>query len=379
MKKKEHKRGGSAFASTLFVCLVSVAAGQAQVTNDAIKNRYILKVDETLMHSSTYQSSVEWNCVNKSLTKKCLVYHNDQWFQFSIPEAGRYFLNLANQQCRAKRGLQVLVIEGNPCDTDTYRIHTCIDRIPQEDVFVVLDSLRGNTQYLVNIDGFLEDNCDFDIQLATRPRGFPHVLNVDEEVSTDLISRDSVVQISIDLTDQQSGQFTHFEIHRRRSGDERSILVTAFQVEKNSVGKPIQQYIRSDTLITQGRYTYRIVGQDETGMRTILKCHDILYADDRVISSTTEASDWIITVPLRKDRSAKVSTYLYDGPSNQLLQHKDWDVRRNRPDSIQLSVSDYVKADKRIFVVRMVYDKSQQVQREVFILNEERKILERQE
>src|SRR3954465_1716422 len=132
----------------------------AQVENNSFKDRIHLVADAPLRHSTTAKATVEWACVNKALTNKCLVYHNDQWFYFTLEAAGNYYLNISGQKCRDKRAVQVLIIEGNPCETPNYRILECVSRGLQSDVFIPLQSLRAKTLYLVNIDGFLGDYCD---------------------------------------------------------------------------------------------------------------------------------------------------------------------------------------------------------------------------
>jgi hypothetical protein len=87
----------------------------AQVPNDKIDQRHQLKLDGNTTVSTTANSSVEWRCIAKALTNKCLVYHNDQWFSFQVEENGNYYLNITNQQCKKLKGLQVILLEGNPC------------------------------------------------------------------------------------------------------------------------------------------------------------------------------------------------------------------------------------------------------------------------
>src|SRR5688572_29456322 len=116
-----------------------------QVSNNSISSRTELILDAPGTHSTTANSSVEWECVNKSLTNKCLIYHNDQWFHFTPQANGKFFLNISSQQCRDLQGIQVVVIEGNPCEVKTYRILKCIPKVFQDDVFIELDSLLAKT------------------------------------------------------------------------------------------------------------------------------------------------------------------------------------------------------------------------------------------
>lgn len=85
---------------------------------------------------------------------------------------GTYYLNISSQDCRNSRGVQAIVIEGNPCEAANYKILHCTPQIVQEDVFIEISDVRSDRTYLVNIDGFLGDFCNFDIQLSSYPVGF---------------------------------------------------------------------------------------------------------------------------------------------------------------------------------------------------------------
>ena len=88
-----------------FFLLVICFTLAAQVSNNNIGSRTELILDAAPTHSTTANSSVEWACVNKSLTNKCLIYHNDQWFHFTPQTNGKLFLNIASQQCRDLQGI----------------------------------------------------------------------------------------------------------------------------------------------------------------------------------------------------------------------------------------------------------------------------------
>src|ERR1044071_3342301 len=116
------------------VILIFVSTGVfAQVANDNIEGRLQLDLNKPF-HSSTAGANVQWKCINKALTNKCLVYHNDQWFSFTVAQSGNYFINIGAQQCRDSKGVQMIIIEGNPCEVATYKILECINQIRTEDV-----------------------------------------------------------------------------------------------------------------------------------------------------------------------------------------------------------------------------------------------------
>lgn len=237
----------------VIICLLVCIRVSAQVSNNNIEERLHIELGKPV-HSSTAGASVQWKCINKKLTDKCLVYHNDQWFSFSVERPGNYFINIASQKCRDSKGVQMIVIEGNPCETSTYKILECIPQIRTEDVFVELASLRANVQYLVNIDGFLGDFCEFSIELAGKPKGLPR-----KDVDLDTLDIDSrlenkVVTMKWSIAENLAKEIREFKIFRN------SNLITEFGTSRNAYGQAKNTFQFVDTLTTPGTYKYNIYG-----------------------------------------------------------------------------------------------------------------------
>jgi hypothetical protein len=163
----------SKFVAYLLIQLITGTCCFGQVLNDRIQNRIALQLDAGWHTSSTINSKVEWDCINKKLTQKCLVYHNDQWFTIMPAGRGPYYLNVSNQSCKDLYGVQMVVIEGDPCKTDSYRLKKCFAFSDQSDFFVKLDSLIPQNSYLINVDGYLGDRCGFAIEFSSVFRGIP--------------------------------------------------------------------------------------------------------------------------------------------------------------------------------------------------------------
>jgi hypothetical protein len=68
----------------------------------------------------------------------------------------------------------VVVIDGEPCKTETYKILSCVSLETQDDVNVKLVGLTENQDYLINVDGYLEDQCSFIIDISPVPKGVSH-------------------------------------------------------------------------------------------------------------------------------------------------------------------------------------------------------------
>jgi len=279
----------------------------AQVANNNIEERLQLDLNKPL-HSSTAGANVQWKCINKSLTNKCLVYHNDQWFSFTVDKPGDYFINISAQACRDSKGVQMILIEGNPCEVQTYKILECINQIRTEDVFIEAKSLKANTQYLVNIDGFLGDFCEFDIELSDKRKGLPR-----QDVNLDTLKIESrlekkVVTMKWSIDEKMARDISEFRIFRN------STFVTELGMSRNAYGLASNQFEFVDTLKSAGTYNYKIYGIRESDNMPLL-----LSARQFSINPEVKAEPKVVTkvLPLRlmfKEHDVfQLRLYNYDG------------------------------------------------------------------
>lgn len=332
-----------------FILTALISQTIAQVSNNGIRNRLSLMLDAPPIASTTAKSSVEWNCINKALTNKCLVYHNDQWFDFIVPEPGPYFLNVSAQQCREKRGVQAIVIEGNPCEIKTYRILRCINQIRQDDVFIRLDSLKPAIPYLVNIDGFLGDFCDFKMQLATHPEGFPQR---EENPDTTLAPiYQGVSRFAIDWTVKKTRieDFERFRVFRNKVSDVKSILVNEQSVKRNAYGAPELAYIALDSLDREGVYTYRVFGiHRETLIPHYLWVRQVTFIEPK---NKLVVQQRIVIVPVSYPHKTILRILIYDRLTDKkLLNYRHaFDPVRNK--SIEVYLGDLLDKGIKEFLI----------------------------
>ena len=138
---------------------ITTLSAHSQVVNDSIHRRIELQLGKP--HTSyTAHSTVEQNCVDESLTGKCIKYHNDQWFTFRSGDTDKLFVNVSQQQCKDLNGVQLVLLTGEPCDPSTYTILSCTSSGTNDD-FYVEANVHPYTTYLLNVDGYLEDFCSF--------------------------------------------------------------------------------------------------------------------------------------------------------------------------------------------------------------------------
>lgn len=280
-----------------------------QIANNNIEDRLQLTLNKPLQ-SSTAGANVQWKCINKALTNKCLVYHNDQWFSFQVEKAGNYFINISSQRCRDSKGVQLIVIEGNPCEVSTYKILDCIDQIRTEDVFVELSSLKAKTQYLVNVDGFLGDFCEFNIELSERPAGFPRYDTNLDTLDIDSRIEKKIVTMNWTIDEKLAKELREIRILRNTS------VVKDLAIGRNAYGLASKSYQFTDTLKSAGVFKYNIYGIRESDNMPLLLSERKFEVKPEVTPSRSESAV-IKVLPLRlkfKEHDLfQLRLYNYDG------------------------------------------------------------------
>jgi hypothetical protein len=320
----------------------------AQVQNNSFKDRIHLVVDSPLLHSTTAKATVEWECVNKALTNTCLVYHNDQWFYFTLDQAGDYYLNISSQKCRDKRGVQVLIIEGNPCETKDYRILECVSHGLQNDVFVSLQALKAKTPYLINIDGFLGDYCDFNIQIATKPLGLPLHYDRKDTVGVKTIQKGKLVEIRWVVPRERIEMYIGFNVYKKRSEDSRTTMTREVMIERNTYGQPVLHYSFLDTLTQQGNYVYTVFGiQKETLIPIMVSENKVSYFEKK--ADPKPQSHAIIQIANSMSENFEVMVYDHVN-SSELIKYRTY-VNPKSARELDVDLSEYIGKGLKSFMV----------------------------
>ena len=238
----------------------------AQVPNDDIARRRVLGAGETAT-SNTTGCTVQWGCVDEKLTGKCIEYHNDQWFEFTPAVAGRYYVNIGGQRCRDTRGVQLVVLTGTPCEPATYKVLCCTSLGSQDDVFVTLDSLQAGRPYLLDVDGYLKDFCQFTLQVSDQPRGLPALAA--PPLSSVAPTRTPLVTLRWTLPDSLAAA-TQFRVLRREVAAFRSQARATVAVSRTAYGGGSQDFTWTDTLNVPGRYLYQVVAETPNNASALL-------------------------------------------------------------------------------------------------------------
>lgn len=349
------------FLIILFTYLFTFFGGQesaCQVINDNIENRLELKMNEPL-GSVTTDCTLQWKCLNHALTKKMIMYHNDQWFFFKTTQLDRYFINISDQECRDLRGVQLMVIHGEACVPDSYKIVDCVSLGNQDDVFLELDNLEPNEEYLVLIDGYLHDFCGFDIEFSDTPRGMP----IDEKAISSMSATstsDFLIALHWSVPDSITDLISRYEVYRRQELEYKSTKIYEVEQGFNSRGVPLLDYDFEDVLPDYGKYQYKIMGIGDHNrllVSTVSKnYHHIWRADtnplnnSQNIDSISEDPAYWLEVDLNYPKPCKLKITIFDASSQRLLKRYDFVYN-----AINTSFKAYIKGfkEKGIFSYRI--------------------------
>jgi hypothetical protein len=312
----------------LIFCLVE---SKGQVINDNIENRLELKLNEPRL-SNTTDCTLQWKCLNHALTKKLIQYHNDQWFFFKSTTTEQLFINISGQDCRDLRGVQIMVIGGFACIPESYEILECISLGDQDDVFLKLDHLDTGQEYLVLIDGYLNDFCSFEIELSEIPKGFP--IENSGLVPMELVPiSDLHLEIFWSVPDSISNLVRQYEIFRKDDLAFNSLLIHEIPQGFNAKGAPRLDYVVEDILPDFGAYYYKIIGIGDMDRFLIAKRllsynRPPRYKADSISSLTNTDSSaskmeniqsWL-EVDLHYPRACKLKISIYNASSQSLLK-----------------------------------------------------------
>lgn len=321
----------------------------AQVINNSIENRSVLIPEADFIATSTDESTVEWACVSKALTNRCLIYHNDQWFTFKLATGGKYYLNISNQKCRDELGIQAIIIEGNPCEIKSYKILQCIPKIKQQETFIELDSLKPNLTYLVNIDGFLGDFCNFNIQLSSKPHGLSHDAKNLDTLKVSVLRSGGIVTLNWETPRLVVNEMVAFEIYRSSKGSTRSLFVSSMPVELNALGSAQTVYSLLDTLTAEGSYRYEIRGLFKAGEKRILSQQIVTFYQD-----IKPAPDQMLNVSLDYKNGTSLQILLLDKKRDQILKQFSFEFNKVQDSNQRIYVGNYIQMGVKNFMVRVI-------------------------
>ena len=291
-----------------------------QVVNDKAAGKIDLPINASPFTSNTSGCTVERSCVEESLTGKCIEYHNDQWFGFTTRQAGAYYVNVSGQSCRDIKGIQLVVMEGTLCRPQTYRILSCTSLATQDDIYVRLE-LLANHSYLINVDGYLNDFCQFQIGVNTRSTGFP-ARSIGLKSAADQTLTERWVELDWLVSDSLATSLIGYQLYRRYEKEMKSALRKRLEHRRNTRGESVLRYATTDTLSERGRYVYQIVGirNDNTSVWIAEKVVD--YRPDLF-----KPEDFL-TLRLQYALNTPLTVIIFDAATDRMLGKRDFTHQR---------------------------------------------------
>jgi hypothetical protein len=325
----------------LFSLLMMPFILYAQVPNDDIEKRLPLALNEPVS-SNTIESTVQWNCLNQDLTRSCIKFHNDQWFEFRQPaQAGPLFINVFGQDCKDIWGVQVVIFSGVPCQPETYELITCYSKGNKDDIFIRLPELEPGETYLVNVDGYLHDLCQFAIEWSDQPRGLP----VSDQPKGSIFAKNDLraVTISWEVLLQAADRLRAYEVWRR-AGDTYE-LVKMVDHMRNSFGDHQLVYEIQDSLNVD-QADYMIVGVSDTDRWLIGETHVKLN-----IQELSRAPENRIDLELSFRRGDPITIELWDMDSDERLDDYNFIFDQDRNSRVSYGVMRYREQGINFFKV----------------------------
>ena len=316
----------------------------SQVENDNIENRIQLVLNK-LASSSTTDCTLQWKCLNQRLTAKCIQYHNDQWYYFRTGNQDKYYLNISGQDCRDLRGVQLVIIDGEPCEPESYKILKCISLGTQNDVFVELDSLENQKEYMVLIDGYLHDFCSFNIEFSDKPKGLP--LEEEELVNMEIKpAGENHVKIYWSIPDTIANELRYYEVYRRHESKFKSRKIHEVNQGFNAYGTKQLDYVCEDILPDYGKFYYKVIGVGDHGRIFISK---ISIQNKKPKSLDPESKYWL-ELELQYPDACKLKIAIYDAKNYSLLNWHNFNYTLENS-LFETYIKDYI--DEGIFFYRI--------------------------
>ncbi|MEO1051224.1 MAG: hypothetical protein AAFX87_11385 [Bacteroidota bacterium] len=310
---------------SLFLILITSLASLAQTANDDMHSAQHIAIHEEV-DTYTDGNTVQWECVDEKITGKCIKYHNDQWFTFNSGDYEKLYINISGQECRDLLGVQLVIIDGEPCQPETYTLLDCVSLATQDDIFVELGSLKPNHRYWLNIDGYLHDFCRFNLVISDKPSGSSAVMvNLLESTFS---ARSNVVRFGWKLHDSLAHKAANVHVLRRERDAFKFQPLDTVPVSYNAYGIMRPDYQYTDTLLLPGQYFYRLHVEYNDGKTYFVdefshKTPSPYYSEDK---------DKVVTVELDYEQYVPLSVSFFDAETDELLHAMSFkfDYRQHR-------------------------------------------------
>lgn len=326
----------------------------AQTTNNDMAGAIELQIDQPYS-SKTDGNTVQYACIDQQLTGKCIQYHNDQWFTFTNTNFETLYINISDQQCRDLRGVQLVAFEGELCSPETYLILDCISLATQDDIYATIGPLKPYQKYWLNIDGYLHDYCQFQLEVSPTPKGIS-AKPIELLKKVEQNKNKNQIQLTWSIDDSLASSLQNFIIMRRNDGAFSFDSISSVHVEFNTFGAYQPDYSYTERLYKPDAYWYRIIAQNTNGQQYLTE-EVSLYISDIDLSKT------VLFLDYEENDDISISVY---NEKNMLLETINFRYKSRQHRNYTLYTDFYKKLGAETLKI-VLFNKDNDHRKEVFL------------
>lgn len=224
-------------------------------------------------------------------------------------------------------GVQLVLLTGEPCDPRTCTILSCVSSGTNDD-FYLEASVRPHTTYLLNVDGYLEDFCAFNITLDSVARGVPAEPNLVIPTKGEVAGK--IVRLIWTLPDTLAEGISVFLVHKREQASYRFAIQDTVTVERNTFGALQHDYVYTDTLKDDETHFFRVTAQSYTGPQYLFAKYSFRWRETRKI----------VPLLLNYRNQTPLTIIVWDAARSKVLETHDFTYQKEDPKR-RLDLTDY--------------------------------------
>ena len=200
------------------------------------------------------------------------------------------------------------------------------------------------TDYLLVVDGYLEDFCTFSISLDSVARGMPPEPNLLLSEKGEIAGK--VVRLEWILPDSLQAEIDQFIVYRRTKDGHRFAARDTVVVSRNTLGEWQSDYVYVDSLNDYQTYTYRVVAQIYTGQQYLFATHTFRRQQARKRAS----------VPANYRDNTLLTVVIWDGAREKVLERQTIVSSKEEP-RLWLDLTAYWDKGHRAVAVEVIDNK----------------------
>ncbi len=321
-----------------FAAMMTAWSGFSQSSNDLYSDVQRLEFNQSVA-TSTEHNSVQRACVDENLTGQCIQYHNDQWFSYTPSEATPFYVNVYGQSCQKAKGVQLVVFTGELCETSSYQILACISIGNSEDYYFKVEAPEVGQDYFFILDGYLEDFCDYEIEVAGVAKGLP-ALPGEPTASRKVDVNSGLVSVGWVYEENDAAHFERFAVVRSGGGSKKKWVVP---MSYNTKGTLNHEYFLADTLTSDGLYKYDVYLVDQNAE------HQLYHSE--ILNYSKQKEETLVFFPFSVPRKSNVQVTIFDPLTGRALFSRH--IKNYNEPGLEYDFAELIQKGKFYFQVQI--------------------------